>query len=314
MLPIHTEPFTLPSEQDELRLSGLLLVPEGITPHAIVQVSHGMCEHKERYLDFLHTLTKQGYICLIHDHRGHGKSVCGKEQLGYFGKNGAEAVVADLHQMTRWIQAQYADLPIFLLGHSMGSLIARCYLRQYPDVLDGLLLIGSPSPLLAMPRMQSILNRIIVHKGDTAHSKPSDRIMYNLFQRPFRSESRENSWICSDETVVDAYNANPLCQFHFSLNGYDALLSLLQTTYCTDDWPVTQPQLPIRFLSGADDPCRGSDARWKQAVQRMRTIGYQNVSGRLFPHMRHEILNERNKAIVYADILETLEGWSCQSK
>lgn len=312
MSSIRTQTFTLFSEQDGLPLFGLLFVPTETTPRAIVQISHGMCEHKERYLDFLQALTEQGFLCLIHDHRGHGESVHSKEQLGYFGENGAEAVVADLYQITRWIQAQYTDLPIFLIGHSMGSLIARCYLRQYPDILDGLLLIGSPSPLPAMTRMQSILNRIIAHKKDTAHSKHIDRIMYNLFQHPFRSESRKNSWICSEETVVDAYNADPLCQFHFSLNGYAVLLSLLQTTYCTNNWHITQPNLPIRFLSGAEDPCRGSNEHWKQAVQRMRTVGYQNVSGKLFPHMRHEILNEHNKEIIYDDILETLEAWICQ--
>lgn len=312
MLPIHTQTFTLSSEQDGLPLSGLCLVPAETPPHAIVQISHGMCEHKERYLDFLQTLTQQGFVCLIHDHRGHGKSIYSKKQLGYFGENGAEAVVADLYQMTRWIQAQYPNLPIFLIGHSMGSLIARCYLRQYPDILDGLLLIGSPSPLPAMTRIQSILNRVIAHKGDTAHSKHINRIMYNLFQRPFRSESRENSWICSQKTVVDAYNADPLCQFHFSLNGYAVLLSLLQTTYRTDDWQITKPDLPIRFLSGAEDPCRGNDEHWQQAVQRMQTIGYRNVSGKLFPHMRHEILNESHKQMVYNDILETLEAWNCR--
>ena len=193
----------------------------------------------------------------------------------------------------------------------MGSLIARCYLRQYPDILDGLILSGSPSPLPAMTRMQSILNRVIVHRGDTSHSKRIDRILYNTFQRPFRSESRSNTWICSDEAVVDAYNADPLCQFHFTLNGYAALLALLNTTYNTKGWTITQPELPIWFFSGGDDPCRGNDTRFQQAVDRMAELGYQNVNSTLFPRMRHEILNERNKAVVYAEILETLDAWNC---
>lgn len=312
MLPTTIQPFTLLSDQDGLPLSGLLLLPqEETTPCGILQVSHGMCEHKERYLDFLRHCTKQGYIYLIHDHRGHGESISDTIPLGYFGEDGAEALVADLHQMTEWIQTQYAGLPLYLLGHSMGSLIARCYLRQYPDILDGLILSGSPSPLPAMTRMQSILNRVIVHRGDTSHSKRIDRILYNTFQRPFRSESRSNTWICSDEAVVDAYNADPLCQFHFTLNGYAALLALLNTTYNTKDWTITQPGLPIWFFSGGDDPCRGNDTRFQQAVDRMAELGYQNVNSTLFPRMRHEILNERNKAVVYAEILETLDAWNC---
>ena len=162
-----------------------------------------------------------------------------------------------------------------------------------------------------MTRMQSILNRVIVHRGDTSHSKRIDRILYNTFQRPFRSESRSNTWICSDEAVVDAYNADPLCQFHFTLNGYAVLLALLNTTYNTKDWTITQPELPIWFFSGGDDPCRGNDTRFQQAVDRMAELGYQNVNSTLFPRMRHEILNERNKAVVYAEILETLDAWNC---
>ena len=150
-----------------------------------------------------------------------------------------------------------------------------------------------------------------MHRGDTSHSKRIDRILYNTFQRPFRSDSRSNTWICSDEAVVDAYNADPLCQFHFTLNGYATLLALLNTTYNTKDWTITQPELPIWFFSGGDDPCRGNDTRFQQAVDRMAELGYQNVNSTLFPRMRHEILNERNKAVVYAEILETLDAWNC---
>ena len=109
MLPTTIQPFTLLSDQDGLPLSGLLLLPQEETvPCGILQVSHGMCEHKERYLDFLRHCTKQGYICLIHDHRGHGESISDTIPLGYFGEDGAEALVADLHQMTEWIQTQSA--------------------------------------------------------------------------------------------------------------------------------------------------------------------------------------------------------------
>ena len=114
MLPTTIQPFTLLSDQDGLPLSGLLLLPQEETvPCGILQVSHGMCEHKERYLDFLRHCTKQGYICLIHDHRGHGESISDTIPLGYFGEGGAEALVADLHQMTEWIQTQYAGLPLY---------------------------------------------------------------------------------------------------------------------------------------------------------------------------------------------------------
>lgn len=305
-----TTSFTIPSNQDQLPLSVMLITPpENITPCGILQVSHGMCDHKERYQSFLEYMTKHGYLCIIHDHRGHGKSIRKETDLGYFYTNPGQATVADLHQITEWITKEYPSLPIFLLGHSMGSLIARCYLKQYPDVLDGLILCGSPSAALAMDRMQRMTSRLIERKGKEYHSKWIEKTIYTAFQHPFRSEKRKNAWICSDPTVVETYNQDPLCQFNFTLNGYEALLYFLRTTYDKGDWTVTQPDLPIRFLSGAEDPCRGNDEKFQQAVQRLKTAGYQNVTSHLFPHMRHEILNEQGKAFVYADILETLAAW-----
>ena len=109
--------------------------------------------------------------------------------------------------------------------------------------------------------------------------------------------------------MVDAYNADPLCSFNFSLNGYEALLYLLRTVYSTEDWRVTQPELPIRFFSGAEDPCRDSDQKFQQAAELLRSVGYQNVTARLFPAMRHEILNEPQKELVYQDILKTIQIW-----
>ena len=117
--------FSAVSRQDGLVLDVLALVPE--SPKAIVQLAHGMCEHKERYLPFMEFLAGLGFLCVINDHRGHGKSVRGMEDLGYFYANGGPSLVKDLHQITCMIRKQYPDLPFFFFGHSMGSLAARVY-------------------------------------------------------------------------------------------------------------------------------------------------------------------------------------------
>ena len=137
--------FTLESHHDRLLLQGLLVLPEQKPPRAVFQVAHGMCEHKERYLPFLQEMADHGYACVIHDHRGHGGSVRQTEDLGYFYPDGGPALVSDLYQVTRWIREQYPELPLYLFGHSMGSLAVRCYLKRYPDVPDGVFVCGSPS-------------------------------------------------------------------------------------------------------------------------------------------------------------------------
>ena len=128
---------------------------------------HTACrEHKERYLPFLQEMADHGYLCIIHDHRGHGESVRQPEDLGYFYPDGGTAIVSDLYQVTRWIREQYPELPLYLFGHSMGSLVVRCYLKRYPDVPDGVFVCGSPSAVFGMglgERVRALLARKRVH-------------------------------------------------------------------------------------------------------------------------------------------------------
>ena len=116
---------TLDSKADGLSLSLQVAEPTGC-PRGVLQISHGMAEHKERYEPLMEFLAEQGIVVAIHDHRGHGKSVRAAEDLGYFYADGARALVEDLHQVTAWLRREYArELPLYLLGHSMGSLAAR---------------------------------------------------------------------------------------------------------------------------------------------------------------------------------------------
>ena len=132
------------SKQDGLTLSVLWTEPEKKV-RGVVQISHGMSEHKERYLPFMKFLAGHGYAAVIHDHRGHGGSVREKEDLGYFYNTKEKGIIEDLHQVTRWAKDRFAGLPFYMLGHSMGTLVARNYLKQYDEELDKLVLTGPPS-------------------------------------------------------------------------------------------------------------------------------------------------------------------------
>lgn len=120
----------LTSKQDGLKLHVLLMEPEQ-SPKGIVQICHGMAEHKERYEPFMQMLCNNGYISVIHDHRGHGKSVKNAADLGYFYDDSGKAIIEDAHQVTTWMKERYGEeLPYHLFGHSMGSLVVRCYLKN----------------------------------------------------------------------------------------------------------------------------------------------------------------------------------------
>lgn len=313
---IHRKYFVISSAQDGMPLEGMMVIPSH--PRAILQIAHGMCEHKERYLPFMRYMAERGYLCVIHDHRGHGASrreavstdadkVLGKKQdipagLGYFGKDGGRFLVRDLHQITRIIKKQYPGLPYFMMGHSMGSLAVRCYLKKYDRELDGLIVCGCPGKN-PMASLGSVLIQMLQKMKDP-HSRSilADGIFANMFDRPFRAEKLIHAWICSDHTVVEKYNKDPLCNFTFTLNGYESLLWLMRSTYDRKGWELRNPYLPILFVSGEDDPCLGGRKKLLQAVQHLKGRGYDRVSFRMYPGMRHEILNEKGRFRVYHDI------------
>ena len=301
------EQITLSSEQDGLELSLLLLSSD--VPKGIVQFSHGMSEHKERYLPFMEFLCEKGYACVIHDHRGHGASVRHPDDLGYFYTNGAEHVILDLHQVSLWAKKRYPSLPLYLFGHSMGSLGARCYLKEYDKELSGLFVCGSPSnnPWGRFGNMFD--DYLIKAHGDHGRSVIVNNAFVNALQRNFRKDNIPNFWICSDLDVVHEYNEDPLCNFSFTFNGYKALLELLSKTYSNDGWKVQNPHLPIRFLSGRNDPCMVNEKLFISSLEHLKTMGYENITYRIFEDMRHEIINEKGKEAVYSDILDTLNLW-----
>ncbi len=303
--------ITVKSHMDGLPLSVLLVEPE-ISPKAIVQILHGMCENKERYEDFMNYLAKQGFVSIIHDHRGHGASVYSKDDLGYMYENGAKALVEDTNQISRFIRKKYPELPIFLMGHSMGSLVARAYIKRYDRVLDGLIVCGSPSNNRACSfayLIAKISGKIL---GDKTPARFLQKLTLGNFNSKIHKKSSENSWICNNEDIVKAYDESDLCGFTFSLNGFENLFKLMMTVYDKHHWNMNNSKLPIWFISGSEDPCMTSQKEFLKAVNLMKEVGYRNVKYTIYKGMRHEILNEKDKK-VYHDIVTKLEVWLSQS-
>ena len=317
---IHRKYFTISSAQDGMPLKGIMLIPK--KPVAILQLAHGMCEHKERYIPFMRYMAERGFLCVIHDHRGHGASrreaaISGTDGtfasngkipqgLGYFGEDGGKFLVRDLHQITRLVKNKYPGLPCYLMGHSMGSLAVRCYLKKYDRELAGLIVCGCPGKNQMTPLGSVLIQFLQRVKDPHSRSILADGIFANMFDRPFRAEKLVHAWICSDHTVVEKYNKDPLCNFTFTLNGYESLLWLMRNTYDNKGWSVRNPHLPVLFVSGEEDPCLGGRRKMLQAVRHLQKKGYDNISFRLYPGMRHEILNERGRFRVYQNIAEFL--------
>ena len=290
-----------------LQLSAAVAAPQ--FPKAAIVLVHGMAEHKERYFPFMNYLAEMGLACIITDLRGHGASVASPDDLGYFGKKGDQALVEDTRNVILWTKEQYPGLKVFLMGHSMGSLIVRCFTRKYDNMIDGLIVCGSPSKV-GIAGMGVALTRVIgLFKGQRYRSAMLEGMSTGAYGKKFKAEGLTNSWLSTNKANVQAYNNDPLCGFRFTVNGYRALLKLLQGTYSEKDWAVSKPELPIHFIAGSNDPCIGSINQFSSAVSFMRSRGYSHVSSKVYPGLRHEILNELGKEDIWRDVEAILKSW-----
>mgnify|MGYP002590410670 CR=1 FL=1 len=174
--------FALSSKHDNLPLEVCIIAPKG-TPRGIVQFSHGMAEHKERYFDFMNFLAKNGYLCVIHDHRGHGASVKQPEDLGYFYTEDASAIADDLFQVTQWIKARYPGLPLMLFSHSMGTLVARNYLKQHDDAIEKMVLCGPPTQNALTPIGIGLAKLLIHLRGPARRSRLIQQLTFGAYNR-----------------------------------------------------------------------------------------------------------------------------------
>lgn len=301
--------FTLQSKYDNLALSCAEYTAEGGTQtnaKGVVQIVHGMCEYKERYEGFIDYLTQNGYIVFAHDHRGHGGSVTANENLGYFGDKKGEAIVDDAALVTDEIRRLYPGLSVTLFGHSMGSLVVRAYIQKYEEKIDKLIVCGSPSKN-SLAGFGLMLNGVIsAFRGKKYRSRLMANASTGGGDDKFPGEGK-NAWLTRDKTVVEKYNADEKCNFIFTCNGFSNLLHLVKNAYKKKKYPAKHSDLPIFFMAGADDPVIGSEKKWLEAQQFLRDVGYKNVTGKLYPKMRHEILNELGKEEVYADALAFIE-------
>lgn len=290
------------SEADGLEISVLALIPDDKPYKAVIQLVHGMSEYKERYLDFMEYLTSLGYIAVIHDHRGHGRSVRSKNDLGYMYGGGADALLKDIGTVNRKLRTEFKELPLILMGHSMGSLAVRAFAASHDSCMDMLIVCGSPSYNSARPMGVALAKAEKAVFGDRHRSWLLEAMSFGPNVYKFREDKNCTSWICSDPEVAKEYEKSELCGFTFTDDGYLTLFELMKRAYDAEHWSCTNPKMPVLFISGADDPCLIDVRHFSQAVRTMRRAGYVDVKGKLYPGMRHEILNEKDKEKVYRDI------------
>jgi len=296
---------TIPS--GNLQLQAAVIAPE--QPKAVVVFVHGMAEHKERYYPFMTYLSEQGFACVIYDQRGHGATVENPDDLGYFGKNGVQKLVEDTRNVIQWTRKQYAGLKLFLFGHSMGSMVVRCFTKKYDAEIDGLVVCGSPSSN-GVAGLGILVTRVIqLFKGERFRSKTVALMMFGPHVKKFKAEGLRNAWLSTNKTNVQEYNDDPLCGFKFTLNGYRVVMQLIQETYSPKGWAMNNPGMPVHFLVGSEDPCIITREAFDKAVDFFSKRGYKQVTSKVYSGLRHEVLNEIGKEGVWEDVGNVLNSW-----
>lgn len=284
--------------------------PEG-EPKAVIQLIHGMVEYIERYEDFAEFLTTKGFVVFGHDHLGHGQSVRSIEDWGYISDIApARSLVRDIHKLRKLAEKMYPELPYYMLGHSMGSYLLRRYLSHKGGGLKGAIIVGTGSEPDVVVRSGLMLVRSKAQaKGWHYRSTMIRNMTYGGAYKKFDTEGLdpESSWICSDPKIMESYNNDARCQFMFTLNGYEALLSTVLFVNQKQNIDQIPKDLPIFIISGENDPVGNLGKGVKKVYQQLVKAGVADTECKLYPGMRHEILNEIDKEKVYDDIIDWIE-------
>lgn len=300
--------FTLMSE-DDIELYAVQWSPSGVLKtRGVVQIIHGMAEHKERYRDLAEVLTGEGFTVYIHDVRGHGESAGSLDRVGFFAESdGWMKALDDARRLGTRAREENPDLPFFLLGHSMGSLMARTYAILYDeDPLNGLVLSGTSAGKGALEDIGLFIAGLQkVFKGSRFPSKIHNNLTFGAFNKPFEPGRTAFDWLNRDEALVDAYIDDPYCGGVFSCSFYRDLIRGVKYVSNPENIAKTMKNLPIYLVSGGNDPVGDNGEGVKKVAEGYQAAGCSDLTVKIYPEGRHEILNETNRDEVRADLL----GW-----
>ena len=303
----RTQNFSYPSADGKSTIQAREWLPEG-SPRGVVQIIHGISEHMGRYDHVARFLNENGFLVCGEDHLGHGRTVS-DGRYGYFAARGGwDFVVRDIRRLREIEGEKYPGIPYFLMGHSMGSFLARTYLIRWPGTVDGAVLSGTgqeAAPLVAFGRGAS--NLLCALCGPEHVSGLIYRLSLGSYSRPFRRDGGTGSWLSQDPEMVESNRRDPLCSFRPTVSMFRDMMEGLEFIGSGSNLAKMDPETPIYFFSGDRDPV-GSMGKGVRKVEEMfRRAGCRDVTVKLYPGGRHEMLNEVNRSEVLEDLLAWLE-------
>lgn len=279
--------------------------PDSPKTLGMVLIVHGMAEHALRYREFADFLSSQNFMVFAHDQRGHGQTGTDARSLGFFSEsNGWQRVVDDVYEFATLIKKENPDLPLFILGHSMGSVVTRSSIIQFPELFKSGVVVGTTVGINKFMRKVGgfIANHEIKKAGAKTPSQKLSNLSFGSYNKKFAPNRTAYDWLSLFPENVDAYIADPLCGFTCSAGFYKDLFYGIDFASNKKNIQKIPLDFPILFLAGSDDPVGGMGKEVKLVHRLSKNAGLKEVELKLYSHLRHEILNEENRKMIYYDI------------
>ena len=275
-------------------------------PKGVVQISHGGAEHARRYDDFAKFLNANGYIVFADDHRAHGNSEK-KADIGYHEGDIYGDTVKDEVFITKYLSEKY-NLPVIYLGHSYGSFLGQSYIQQ-KNMSVGAVFSGSSRQSRILIAAGSFFSNLITKAaGEKKKGKLMNGFSFGSYNRPFKKEGHQFAWLTRDVEQVKKYCYDEQCGYVMSNNFYNSFMQGIREIYKPDNLAKIDKSKPIAIFSGEKDPTGGKKACNVRKLEAMyKDLGVADVTMKIYPEARHEILNETNNKEVYADILAAVD-------
>lgn len=303
---------TYPSSNGRCTIHAILWIPDVQQypqPKAVLQIAHGMIDHIERFDALAQYMALRGILVVGNDHLGHGASVASQDDWVFFtetekGRDAGSYVVNDMHRLTRIIKKKYPLIPYFLLGHSMGSFMARRYLMQYGQELTGALILGTgnqPKLLVEAGLLAARLTGLL--KGERYRSKMMNFLLFGSYNKRIALPRTPSDWLTTDEAIVDSYCSDPKCSYLFTVNGYKGLLNTIRYVSKRKNIVRIPQALPVLIASGTQDPVGGYGQDVKRLYEQYSQVLW-DVELRLYEGCRHELHSEKKRAQIFGELYE----------
>ena len=269
-----------------------------------------MQEYIDRYDEFARYLAERGILVMGNDHLGHGKSVTGNGTYGFFCKDDpATVLVRDAHRLKKTVQEEYPGVPVFILGHSFGSFVAREYITRYGTGIQGAIIQGTAfMPTGTINSLTSLVNFMQVIMGTKYRSTMINNMAFKGYLKKIPNPRTKFDWLSHNEESIDKYIADPADNFVFTLNGFGTMAELLRRVQDKDKMEDIPKKLPILITAGKEDPVGDyGEAPMKLYDIYKKQLQLENVELKLYDGMRHELQQEIGREQVFADQYEWLK-------